>query len=163
MSSDNTIMYKKRISTQLITITLMVLVGMIIYETIKQLVLPDISIRESHIITILFSTMLAVIAAFYILQKQMKLTDALIAKNIESERLRNELEKKVEQLEESILEIRTLSGLLPICSSCKKIRDNVGYWNQIEDYIQKHSNAKFSHGVCSDCSKKLYPEIDIED
>lgn len=163
MAPDNTIMHNKKISTQFITIALIVVVGMTIYETLKQLVFPDISIWGSHIITIFFSTISAVIAAFFILQKQMKLTDVLIVKNIESERLQNELEKKVEELEVSITEIRTLSGLLPICASCKKIRDDEGYWNQIEGYIQKHSNAKFSHSVCPDCSKKLYPEMDDED
>ena len=96
MASDNTIMHKKKISKQLITIALIVLVGMTIYETLKQLVFPDISIWGSHIITIFFSTISAVIAAFFILQKQMKLTDVLSVKNIESERLQNELEKKVE-------------------------------------------------------------------
>ena len=52
----------------------------------------------------------------------------------------------------------TTSGLLPICSSCKKIRDDKGYWNQIEGYIREHSDATFSHGICPDCTKALYPE-----
>ena len=163
MTTDNTSMYKKKISVQMITISLIVLVGMTIYETLKQLVWPDISIWGSHIITIFFSSICAALAAFFILQKQMKLTDALIIKNIESERLKKELKKKVEQLEVSITEIKTLTGLLPICSSCKKIRDDEGYWNQIESYIQKHSNAVFSHSFCPDCAKKLYPEVDHED
>jgi hypothetical protein len=51
---------------------------------------------------------------------------------------------------------KELKGLLPICSVCKKIRDDKGYWNQIEGYIQKHSDAQFSHGICPDCSKKYY-------
>ena len=57
-------------------------------------------------------------------------------------------------------EIKTLSGLLPICASCKKIRDDKGYWNQIEGYIQKHSAAKFSHGMCPKCSDELYGKKD---
>lgn len=64
-----------------------------------------------------------------------------------------------DKLRETLLEIKTLSGLLPICSNCKKIRDDSGYWNQIEVYIGKHSGAQFSHGICPDCFKKLYPEI----
>lgn len=52
---------------------------------------------------------------------------------------------------------KTLSGMLPICASCKKIRDDKGYWNQIEAYITEHSEAKFSHGICPECMKKLYP------
>lgn len=59
-------------------------------------------------------------------------------------------------LESAINEVQTLSGLLPICSSCKKIRDDKGYWNQIEQYIGAHTEAEFSHSICPDCSEKLY-------
>jgi hypothetical protein len=52
-----------------------------------------------------------------------------------------------------------LSGLLPICANCKKIRDDQGYWNQVEVYVGSHSEATFSHGICPDCFKKLYPEL----
>jgi hypothetical protein len=67
--------------------------------------------------------------------------------------------KLVTQLQESLAEIKTLSGLLPICSSCKNIRDDKGYWNQIEVYISGHSEAEFSHSICPECAKKLYPDI----
>lgn len=53
-----------------------------------------------------------------------------------------------------------VSGLLPICASCKNIRDDKGYWNQIESYLQKHSDAEFSHGICPDCMEKLYGDQD---
>ncbi len=56
--------------------------------------------------------------------------------------------------------IKILNGLLPICSSCKKIRNDEGYWNQIEGYIQKHSEAKFSHSICPECSDKIYSKED---
>ena len=56
-------------------------------------------------------------------------------------------------------QVRTLSGLLPICSGCKKIRDDQGYWNQIETYISRHSEAEFSHGLCPDCWARLYPDM----
>lgn len=56
-------------------------------------------------------------------------------------------------------EIKTLRGILPICSSCKKIRDDKGYWNQIEAYIRDRSEAEFSHGICPECAKKLYPDL----
>ena len=58
-------------------------------------------------------------------------------------------------------EVKTLSGFLPICASCKKIRDDKGYWNQIEEYIRERSEAEFSHGICPDCAQKLYPEINL--
>jgi hypothetical protein len=69
-----------------------------------------------------------------------------------------EREKTLQELHCALTEIKTLSGLLPICASCKKIRDDKGYWNQIEGYIQKHSEAEFSHSICPECAKKLYPE-----
>jgi hypothetical protein len=61
-------------------------------------------------------------------------------------------------LVETQKEIKTLRGFIPICTPCKKIRDDKGYWNQIEAYIDKHTEAKFSHGICPDCMKKLYPD-----
>lgn len=69
------------------------------------------------------------------------------------------LEKEKIKLQKALAEIKQLSGLLPICASCKKIRDDQGYWSQIETYIAEHSEAEFSHGLCPDCGKKLYPEL----
>ncbi len=62
------------------------------------------------------------------------------------------------ELQEALKNVKVLRGFLPICASCKKIRDDKGYWNQIETYIKEHSEAKFSHGICPDCVRKLYPE-----
>ena len=59
--------------------------------------------------------------------------------------------------------VATLSGFLPICAVCKKIRDDKGYWSQVEEYISLHSEVQFSHGICPDCVKKLYPELDPPD
>ncbi|MDJ0780830.1 MAG: PAS domain S-box protein [Desulfosarcinaceae bacterium] len=61
----------------------------------------------------------------------------------------------------ALKEIKTLSGLLPICASCKRIRDDKGYWNQIEVYISQHTEADFSHSMCDACAQELYPELDI--
>jgi PAS domain S-box-containing protein len=68
-------------------------------------------------------------------------------------------EKLIRELQEALGKIKTLSGLVPICASCKKIRDDKGYWNQIESYIEKHSTAEFSHSICPECARKLYPEL----
>jgi len=65
----------------------------------------------------------------------------------------------IDDLQEALDRVNVLSGLLPICASCKKIRDDKGYWNQIETYIRNHTQAKFSHGICPDCARKLYPEF----
>jgi len=66
------------------------------------------------------------------------------------------LGEKVAQLEKAFSEIKTLSGLLPICASCHKIRDDKGYWNQLEKYLHEHSNAMFTHGLCPDCVGKFF-------
>jgi len=81
------------------------------------------------------------------------------------ERKKAELDKEnlIVDLKKALREVKTLGGLLPICASCKKIRDDKGYWNQLEDYIRKHSEAEFSHSVCPGCAKKLYPDLDIYD
>jgi hypothetical protein len=76
-----------------------------------------------------------------------------------------ELEEKILEVEKASAKIKKLTGLLPICARCKKIRDDKGYWNQIEEYITTHSEAEFSHGFCPECAKELYsdfmkPEID---
>jgi len=74
-------------------------------------------------------------------------------------RAEEERERLIIELREALAEVKALSGLLPICMSCKKIRSDEGYWEQIEYYIQQHSEAKFSHGICPVCAKTLYPEL----
>lgn len=73
--------------------------------------------------------------------------------------LEDRVQGRTKELTEALANVKTLKGLLPICASCKKIRDDKGYWTQIESYIYKHSDAEFSHGICPDCAQKLYPEI----
>lgn len=73
--------------------------------------------------------------------------------------LEKEKEDLIAKLQKSLNSVKLLSGLIPICASCKKIRDDKGYWNQIEAYIRDHSEAEFSHGICPVCAKKLYPDI----
>lgn len=72
-----------------------------------------------------------------------------------------QLRRLNQKLAESLQQIKTLSGMLPICKSCKKIRDDQGYWQQVEVYVQKHSQARFTHGLCRDCARLLYPDLDI--
>jgi DNA-binding response OmpR family regulator len=63
------------------------------------------------------------------------------------------------ELKAAMAEVKTLTGIIPICAGCKQIRDDQGFWNQVEAYIQTHSLAKFSHGLCPDCLVRLYPEV----
>lgn len=79
----------------------------------------------------------------------------------ERKQIEQDRERLISELQDALAEVRILSGLLPICSHCKKIRDDKGYWNQIESYISKHSEAKFSHGLCPECISTLYPDLDI--
>ncbi len=74
-----------------------------------------------------------------------------------------ELAQEKERLEHAMTEIKTLSGLLPICASCKKVRADSGYWHQIEEYITEHSEARFSHGICPDCIERLYPGLSSDE
>jgi PAS domain S-box-containing protein len=77
----------------------------------------------------------------------------------ERKKAEEERERLILELRDALSKIKTLSGLLPICASCKKIRDDKGYWRQIESYIKEHSEVDFSHGICPACMKKLYPEL----
>ncbi len=74
-----------------------------------------------------------------------------------------ELRHRNQELEATLHEVRHLRGILPICASCKKIRDDKGYWHQVELYIRDHSEAEFSHGICPECMAKLYPNLTRND
>jgi CheY-like chemotaxis protein len=75
-------------------------------------------------------------------------------------KLESEREALIKELQEALAKIKTLSGLIPICAWCKKIRDDKGYWQAVEQYISEHSQAEFTHSICSDCQKKYFPESD---
>jgi hypothetical protein len=77
----------------------------------------------------------------------------------EHKKLMAQKEKLISELLEAGAKIKTLKGLIPICSSCKKIRDDRGYWQQIEKYVREHTEATFSHGICPDCAILLYPDL----
>ena len=78
--------------------------------------------------------------------------------SIERKQALVEKDQLISQLREALAKVKTLSGLLPICASCKHIRDDNGYWHQVETYIQQHSSAVFTHGLCPKCSQKIYPK-----
>ena len=105
--------------------------------------------EKISIILALSGVFLAVVIAFFTVRHVLKIENVLV-------RERNELQK-------AISEIKTLSGLLPICASCKKIRDDKGYWNQIEAYIRARSEAEFSHSICPECAEQLYSDLVINE
>jgi len=92
-------------------------------------------------------------------QGRFKQTHCILNDITERRRIEGEREALIVELQNALAEVKRLSGLLPICASCKKIRDDQGYWQQVEKYVQEHSEARFSHSICPDCAKRLYPDI----
>jgi PAS domain S-box-containing protein len=88
---------------------------------------------------------------------------AVVLDITERKRAEEEREKLIKELQEAAAKIKILNRMLPICTSCKKIRDDKGYWEQVEVYIRDHSETEFTHGICPDCFKKLYPDESLED
>ena len=87
-----------------------------------------------------------------------------LAKDIERRKqTEQEKERLIRELQDALGKVKTLKGLIPICANCKKIRDDKGYWNQIDSYIHEHADVDFSHGICPDCAKKLYPDLDLDE
>ena len=101
------------------------------------------------VLLVLVGVLLSGVIAFFTVRHVLKVEKALLHERYE--------------LQKTLSEVKTLRGFLPICSSCKKIRDDTGYWNRIEAYIQKHTEAQLSHGICPDCAEKLYPDLKIYD
>jgi preprotein translocase subunit YajC len=87
----------------------------------------------------------------------------IVVFSLKMDRAAKERENIIQELQAALAEVTTLRGIIPICASCKKVRDDKGYWNQIETYIRDHSEANFSHGICPECAKKLYPDFEIFD
>jgi hypothetical protein len=77
----------------------------------------------------------------------------------EHKRMEDERERLIQELARTLAEVKTLSGLLPICSQCKKVRDDQGYWNKIEAYLATHTDATFTHGLCPECSQAFRQQI----
>jgi len=87
----------------------------------------------------------------------------IVVFSLRMDRAAKERENIIQKLQAALAEVKTLRGIIPICASCKKVRDDKGYWNQIESYVRDHSEAAFSHGICPECAKKLYPDFQIID
>lgn len=93
------------------------------------------------------------------IERALAIATARVGDIIRLKKLNQELETRTRELEQSLAEIKSLKGILPICSHCKKIRDDEGYWKQLEAYIRDHTNAEFSHGICPDCLVEHYSEF----
>jgi PAS domain S-box-containing protein len=96
--------------------------------------------------------------SFFELEGHIPLLLGIFRDITERKRAGEERERLIHELQDALAHVKQLSGLLPICASCKKIRDDGGYWHQVEQYVMEHTEVKFTHGVCPECMKKLYPE-----
>lgn len=118
--------------------------------------------RKLIIISALILTMILILSTI-IIHQGIKETGKRLSAEQELRKHNDQLDELVKHrtadLQKALSEVKLLSGFLPICASCKKIRDDQGYWNQIESYIQQHAAVEFSHSICPDCAKKLYPQF----
>jgi len=117
---------------------------------------------------ILFLLGFLIITTVYLIEKReatiLSLANLAKQKEIdERKRIEKEREVLIKELQEALDKVKTLSGFLPICANCKKIRDDEGYWQRVEKYIEDRSDAMFSHSICSECVKTLYPGLDTSD
>lgn len=101
---------------------------------------------------------LAILKQVAEIEKELSLAQLEIQRREAAEK---EIDKVIRELQKALSEVKTLRGLIPICANCKSIRDDNGYWNKIEAYLQQHSDAEFSHGICPDCIQRLYPNMDL--
>lgn len=153
-AAENVKITKRQILDIIVIIALSIAVYLFssAYDWIEQLTdfLAEHEDRElDEIIAVSFFLVLALLVfAFRRWYEIRKVTNSLLNRNIE--------------LEEALSEIKRLRGILPICAACKRIRDDAGYWHQVEMYVQDHSEAEFSHSICPDCMKKMYPDF-LED
>jgi membrane protein implicated in regulation of membrane protease activity len=100
----------------------------------------------------------------HITQNRLRISNTKLEEAVKSlEQAHNEKDSLILELQQTIDEVKTLQGIIPICASCKKIRDDSGYWQQVEAYVKNHSDAEFSHGICPECVNELYPDLYDED
>lgn len=123
-----------------------------IYSDITDSILHLDELRfRSHAVMFVISLFFLLVISVSVVKASRTITERV---KVEAER-----EKLIQELQDALAEVKKLSGFLPICASCKKIRDDKGYWNQIEEYIRTHSEAEFSHSLCPDCTEQLYPDF----
>lgn len=117
-----------------------------------------LSAHGGRMTVLLFCSLLYLLAIFAIGRMNRSRHRAGVAEHLARLAAMEALERKNAELSEALSRISELEGILPICASCKKIRDENGQWQQVETYIGRHSKAEFSHGCCPDCMRELYPE-----
>ena len=98
-------------------------------------------------------------------ERQTEPAGAVVVVRDETARRKNDLalRESLSSLQKALADVKTLRGILPICANCKKIRDDAGAWTQVEAYVRDHTDAEFSHGICPDCTRSLYPDLAVTD
>lgn len=115
-------------------------------------------LTTSYVTVTLFA--LAMERVRYITQNRLQVANAKLGDAVKSlEQTQCEKDSLILELKQTLDEVKTLQGIIPICASCKKIRDDRGYWRQVEEYLKSHSHAEFTHGICPGCIKELYPDL----
>ncbi len=143
--------------------TLLPLVPPYIYDEVRYMelrligsvlpMLPPLTIYEGVFVDVFFLIVIILPAVYFFFLRPLK-------KHMRLRRIMEEnQERLIFELKEEKARVRTLTGLLPICASCKMIKDDQGRWKSVEKYIEEHSNAEFSHSICPKCGEKLYPEF----
>ncbi len=136
------------------TITFITVLAVIISAFLTLSVLVTVGVSDE--IDMLVGFVISIIVPIVLAPSSLFVIFKLLVQIDEAERAHAQL---VIELQEALATAKTLSGLLPICSSCKKIRDDEGYWHQVEVYVRDHSEANFSHGICPDCMEKMRAEL----
>jgi signal transduction histidine kinase len=121
------------------------------------------TLKTQWIYTFSIATMILLITTIILIRFEKQIARLINSYEHDIQIYTDKLIEEKEKTQAAMAEIKTLSGLLPICSHCKKIRDDKGYWNQIESYIHERSNVEFSHGICQECAKKYYPDMGLYD
>ena len=132
------------------------------YTWVKSIdVYPFLYPKVLHLIFFLFS--FVTISSIYFIEKRetkiLSLANMALQRELDNrKRVEEGREKLINKLKKALVEVKTLRGILPLCSFCKRIRDDKGYWEQVDVYIHKYSEADISHSICPGCMKKHYPE-----
>ncbi len=153
-----TILLSTRLKILFYVMLLLTILGLMTIEYLHPETVSYFEHRIQRVIDVAFTVVLCLIISGFMVN--IIFQHYLIERRSKEKLLKQTMEDK-EKLEKAFDEIKVLRGILPICMKCKKIRDDQGYWNQLEAYIQEHSDAKFSHSLCRECAKELYPDIKL--
>jgi hypothetical protein len=143
---------KSRVAKFFLAVWMFLIVGSVLLLLINTYLLPARWLLSSPLISVLY-TISILLWSFEIIGR------VKVRAKEQQRLLETQVKERTQELELALQDVKTLSGLLPICSHCKKIRDDRGYWNSVEHYIARHTDADFTHGICPDCYDDHFPEI----